>query len=109
MQRDCLALASGQVNTVERSQSAHWELDPGRNLPGLAQVDLRDFVAIHVAGVLDVDIDVETAVRGFFDLQSRVFECGETEAMAKGEKRGYILFVKPAVAHRSEEHTSELQ
>ena len=54
-----------EVDAVKSDEGTDRELHPGGYLAGSTEVDLRDFVRCHGAGVLDADLDVETAVSGF--------------------------------------------
>ena len=71
---------------------------PVGNVAGRAEIDLRHFVRRLRAGVLDVDLDVETAIRGSFDREVGVVEGGVAEAVAEGEERLDVLLVEPAIA-----------
>ena len=65
----------------------------------MAKIDLRNFIAIHVTGVLDPDAHVEAAVELGRTLKRGVVERGVAQPMAEGEQRLDLLLVEPAVAH----------
>ena len=68
MQRHRLAFASRQVDPVESCQRPDRELDAIRNLAGCAEVNLRHFVRVNCACVLDVNPDIEATIGGLLDL-----------------------------------------
>ena len=55
VQRDGFGFAGSEMDAVECDQGADRELHAFGNFAGSAEVDLRDFVGGHAAGVLDVD------------------------------------------------------
>ena len=92
-------LAGCKVNAIEGHECTDRELHARRNFGRRGEIDLRNFVGIHAAGVLDVQIDIETTISRFEHAEAGVVEGGVTEAVSEGKKRFDILLVKPAVAY----------
>src|SRR3569833_1825517 len=87
------------MDAIESCESPYWELYAFRNLARGPDVNLRNLVRGDGALVLDVHLDVDSAVGGFGNVEAGVAESGVAEPVAEGEERRNVLLVEPAVPH----------
>ena len=99
MHRNLLGFSRKKRDTIKSNQCLHGELYAFWALLRCIQVDLWNFVATNVAGVLHTHGDVQAVVRRSDHMKIRVAEGAIGEPVSKRKKRLNLLFVEPAIAY----------
>src|ERR1700732_5309849 len=99
MHRRLPGFSRAKCDAIKSNQCPHSELDTFWALLRGIQVNLRNFVAAHVAGVRYMHGDVQAAIRCSRHTKVGIAEGAVGKPVSKGKQWLNLLLVEPAIAY----------